>query len=114
MPYIYKNGEVVNVSQAEFDAVMAQLRENRPDLYEGVSTPDPTTSFSGDGYVPGTTLFDYGLQNSLDNLQKSIAGFDPLAGVKNWFDSVNWPSVLVPAGLILAGGLIVIKAVKTK
>ena len=116
MPYIYKNGVVVEVSQAEFDKIMQQLRTNRPDLYDDVTSPGED-AVPGGGYIPGTTFFQYYVSDpavaAMDDLVTSFSSFDPFAGVKNWFDSVNWPALLLPAGLILAGGLIVTKAVRS-
>lgn len=116
MPYIYKNGAVVEVSQAEHDKIMQQLQTNRPDLYDDVTSPGEG-AVSGGGYTPGTTLFQYYVSDpavaAMDDLAKSLSSFDPFAGVKNWFDSVNWPALLLPAGLILAGGLVVVKAVRS-
>lgn len=117
MPYIYRDGAIVDVSQAEYDKVMQQLKENRPDLYESVPVPGEN-AVSGGGYTPGTTLFQYYVSDpavaAMDDLAKSLSSFDPFAGVKNWFDSVNWPALLLPAGLILAGGLVVVKAAGSK
>ncbi len=115
MPYAYINGKVTEVSQSYIDAQFEEFKRNNPD-YEWAPSPGPNAVHGG-GYTPGTTLFQYYVSDpvvsAVDDLAKNLSSFDPFAGVKNWFDSVNWPGLLLPAGLILAGGLVVVKAVRS-